>query len=597
MRLLITRPKEDAEPLAKILRDKGHEPVLFPLLTIKPEAEGASQLKTFKDEDVQALLVTSANGMRHFARADKRRNFKIMAVGDATGEAAREAGFKEIECASGDVDGLAKMVKEKCDPKKGTLLHVAGSRLAGDLKGMLEKDGFTYARVVLYSADKTTELSLTLSQEIKAGKIDGVLLYSPRTSTAFAELARKGGVQGHLKNMTAYCLSDAVAKNLDGTTFKEVKTAKTPDQAALLSLLPEVKTEKKDTGAAKATDKTPETQSSAQTPANGLSFKAKALMGAAVIVVAVGVGGFFTQNLWVPAVKTEMAHALKINQTEDIERFMSTISVRMAELEKRKQPAPVDVQPLLDKITALEGTISALQNEISSIEISNTSGASVEEIKEIVALKIENDRLNQLVIELNTRLTDLEAAQVQERSSSDNAQALVASLSTLREVLRTSSPFEAELAALAALAQGDVTLETAVDGLKPHALSGLASMSALTTSFKTTANDIVRAVAVPEGAGWMEQTVKNVTSLVTIRRAPGNLDGEGALGIVARAEHNVQNGDLAAAIVELETLSGTPREAAQPWIDQAKARLDAQKTVSMMQAHILSLLGNVGGQG
>lgn len=597
MRLLITRPKEDAEPLAKLLRDKGHEPVLFPLLTIKPESEGVGQLKTFKEADVQALLVTSANGMRHFARADKRRNFKIMAVGDATGDAAREAGFKEIECATGDVDGLAKLVKEKCDPKKGTLLHVAGSRLAGDLKGMLEKDGFTYARVVLYSADKTTELSLTLKQEIKAGKIDGVLLYSPRTSTAFADLARKGGVQGDLKKMSAYCLSDAVAKNLEGLTFKEVKTAKTPDQAALLSLLPDVKNEKKEAGAAKPSDKAPEAQSSAQTPANGLSFKAKALMGAAVIVVAVGVGGFFTQNLWVPAVKTEMAHALKINQTEDIERFMSTISVRMAELEKRKQPEPVDVQPLLDKIATLEGTISALQNEISSIEISNASGASVEEVKQIVALKDENERLNQLVIELNTRLTDLEAARVQERSSSDNAQALVASLSTLREVLRTSSPFEAELAALAALAQGDVTLESAVDGLKPNAASGLTSLSALTTSFKTTANDIVRAVAVPEGAGWVEQTVKNVTSLVTIRRAPGNLDGEGALGIVARAEHNVQNGDLAAAIVELETLQGNPKEAAQPWIDQAKARLDAQKTVSMMQAHILSLLGNVGGQG
>ncbi|WP_417782886.1 uroporphyrinogen-III synthase [Terasakiella pusilla] len=598
MRLLITRPKEDAEPLAKILRDKGHEPVLFPLLTIKPEADGAGQLKNFKDEDIQALLVTSANGMRHFARADKRRHFKIMAVGDATGEAAREAGFKEIECATGDVDGLAKLVKDKCDPKKGTLLHVAGSRLAGDLKGMLEKDGFTYARVVLYSADKTTELSLTLKQEIKAGKIDGVLLYSPRTSTAFAELARKGGVQGDLKKMTAYCLSDAVAKNLDGITFKEVKTAKTPDQAALLTLLPEGKTEtKKEAGAAKPSDTAAETQATTQTPANGLSFKAKALMGAAVIVVAVGVGGFFTQNLWVPAVKTEMAHALKINQTEDIERFMSTISVRMAELEKRKQPAPVDVQPLLDKIAALEGTIGALQTEIASIEISNTSGASVEEVKEIVALKVENDRLNQLVIELNARLTDLEAAQVQERSSSDSAQALVASLSTLREVLRTSSPFEAELAALAALAQGDVTLESAVDGLKPYATSGLASLSALTTSFKTAANDIVRAVAVPEGAGWVEQTVKNVTSLVTIRSAPGNLDGEGALGIVARAEHNVQNGDIAAAITELETLAGNPREAAQPWIDQAKARLDAQQSVSMMQAHILSLLGNVGGQG
>jgi len=69
------------------------------------------------------------------------------------------------------------------------------------------------------------------------------------------------------------------------------------------------------------------------------------------------------------------------------------------------------------------------------------------------------------------------------------------------------------------------------------------------------------------------------------------------LGIVARAEQNLQAGDLAAAVTELETLEGKPLEAAQAWLGLAKARLGADRNLSLMQAHILSLLGSAGGQG
>ena len=69
------------------------------------------------------------------------------------------------------------------------------------------------------------------------------------------------------------------------------------------------------------------------------------------------------------------------------------------------------------------------------------------------------------------------------------------------------------------------------------------------------------------------------------------------MGTVARAEYNVRNGDIAGAIKELESLEGKPLEAAMPWVNAAKARLGAEKNLAQMQAHILSLLTNVGGQG
>lgn len=600
MRLLVTRPKEDADPLAKILKDKGYDPVIFPLLTIKAENDGVKALGAMKEADVQAILFTSANGVRHFARADKRRTFKVLAVGDASATAAKEAGFKDVESATGDVDALAKLVKDKCDPKKGQLVHVAGSRIAGDLKGLLEKDGFSYTRVVLYSADKTSDLSATLKQDISAGKIDGVLLYSPRTATAFVELAEKAKIKADLKKVTAYALSQAVADKLKSAGFKGVVTSKSADTDGLLACLPKPVAAKKEDAdpVKKATASAAATSPKAPEKKPG-SFKAKLLVASVVILAAVGAGAYFTQDQWVPQMKAELADALKINQSEDIERFMSTISKRMAALEQQPQvkPEAVDLAPLDDKIAKLQADYDALKKEVSAIEITNVPEGQVAGLNELVALKTENIRLNQLVTELNNRLSDLEAAQLKERSSSDNVQALVASLSTLRDVLRTSGAFSAELATLSALAQGDVTLETGVEALAPYADNGVASVSSLVAGFNPVANDIVRAVAVPEGAGWMEQTVKNVTSLVTIRRAPGNLDGEGALGAVARAEYNLKNGDLVAALDELNGLEGNPKEAAQSWIDKAEARLKADKALAQMQTHILSLLGHVGGQG
>jgi hypothetical protein len=89
---LITRPEEDARPLAEALAARGVATVIEPLLAIRPLPEAASDLA--KDlAGVQALLFTSANGARAFAELSPRRDIGVLAVGDATASAARGLGF------------------------------------------------------------------------------------------------------------------------------------------------------------------------------------------------------------------------------------------------------------------------------------------------------------------------------------------------------------------------------------------------------------------------------------------------------------------------------------------------------------------------
>jgi len=229
MRLLVTRPKEDSEGLVRALDEMGVESRVEPLLNIEVDAKAQVKLN-----GVQALLITSANGVRAFAEVEKDRQIGVLTVGDASARAAREAGFKAVESASGDVEALADLVKGRLKPEDGALLHVAGSRVAGDLGGLLEDAGYTYKRAVLYHASKADSLTQGTKKAIRDRELDGVVFFSPRTAESFVSLARKARLQKSCREMTVYCLSRAVAEKASALNWKTVETADKPEQDALL---------------------------------------------------------------------------------------------------------------------------------------------------------------------------------------------------------------------------------------------------------------------------------------------------------------------------------------------------------------------------
>lgn len=229
MRLMITRPREDAEPLARELAALGVDSLIEPLLVVEPTGTEAPDL-----HGVQGLLLTSANGVRAFAAVSGERRLPVYAVGDATAREARRVGFETVHSASGDVDALAALVIEKCLPGDGPLLHVAGSKVAGDLGGRLEQAGYAYRRACLYHAARAETLSAAGLTAIEEGRVDGVLLYSPRTADGFVNLIGKAGLEGAARRMTAFCLSEAVADRVRALAWARVAVAETPDQAALL---------------------------------------------------------------------------------------------------------------------------------------------------------------------------------------------------------------------------------------------------------------------------------------------------------------------------------------------------------------------------
>ncbi len=235
MHLLVTRPQKDADALAQVLRARGHSVTSDPLLSIELHPD-----TPLTRTGVQALLITSANGLRAMmARADFSEWLKLplVAVGPTTAALAHEAGFSHVHEAKGDVDSLVDLVKQRLEPDGGPLLHIAGTVVAGDLKGALASDGFWVERAVLYEAKTADSLAPQTIDQLRAGSVDGVLLYSKRSAETFVDLCRLARLTDHLSHLSAYCLSANAALPLQNIGLRAIHVASAPNESDLLALI------------------------------------------------------------------------------------------------------------------------------------------------------------------------------------------------------------------------------------------------------------------------------------------------------------------------------------------------------------------------
>jgi uroporphyrinogen-III synthase len=234
MKVLVTRAEGDAEKLAARLAERGYASIIENLMTIRFQPGASRSIAPFL-EGVQAVLFTSANGVRAFAEASERRDFRAFAVGDATATASREAGFADVTSAQGAVDDLAKLVMSRLKPRDGALFHAAASVTAGDLQGLLEAAGFSVRRAALYEAIESPRLSEATRDAIARHEIDATLFFSPRNAATFVRLA--AGLEEGCKHMVAVALSSAVAEKLAPLPWQRVAVAAAPNEAALLAAL------------------------------------------------------------------------------------------------------------------------------------------------------------------------------------------------------------------------------------------------------------------------------------------------------------------------------------------------------------------------
>jgi uroporphyrinogen-III synthase len=233
MRLLITRPELDAAPTAQMLRQRGHEVLVAPLLSMQTiDAEFAGPY--------DAVLMTSANAARAIAthrRLAELRAMPAYVVGSRSAEAAREAGFASVESADGALADLVRLVAARCVGSRASLLYLAGEDRAGDLAGDLSAHGIAVDTAVIYRAVAAARLPPELADALADARLDGALHYSRRSVTTLIELSRSAGVLNAVLDLAHYCLSEEIAVPLREAGAERISVAPRPVEAALIGVL------------------------------------------------------------------------------------------------------------------------------------------------------------------------------------------------------------------------------------------------------------------------------------------------------------------------------------------------------------------------
>lgn len=223
MLVVVTRPQADGARTAALLRARGHDALLAPLMRVEPVPADLSGAWS-------ALAVTSANAL---AAIDPARfdHLPVFAVGRRSAAAAQ--GFARVLSADGDVHALARLIAR--DHRGGRVLYLAGADRADDLVALLAERGIAAEMRVVYRA-VTAPFPAPLIAALNAGEVGAVLHYSRRSAQNYAAGAGAAGIERAAFAPRQLCLSAMVAAPLRDAGAR-VEIAARPDETALLGLL------------------------------------------------------------------------------------------------------------------------------------------------------------------------------------------------------------------------------------------------------------------------------------------------------------------------------------------------------------------------
>lgn len=214
MRVWVTRAQPGARRTAERLTALGVTPIVLPLLAIHPLDV------TLDLTGVEALAFTSINGVTAFAALSPDRALPVFSVGDATAQAAHDAGFTTIQSANGDLAALAALIRAEASGL--SILHPCAAEPAGDLAAAIGSAA-TIRAIPVYGARETGTPA--------PPEWDAVLIHSPRAARALVAAHPDTAAR------TAIVISIAAAAPLSPLDFADIRIADSPTETALLATL------------------------------------------------------------------------------------------------------------------------------------------------------------------------------------------------------------------------------------------------------------------------------------------------------------------------------------------------------------------------
>ncbi|MDP2733579.1 MAG: mitofilin family membrane protein, partial [Hoeflea sp.] len=302
----------------------------------------------------------------------------------------------------------------------------------------------------------------------------------------------------------------------------------------------------------------------------------------------------------VDSVSTELA-TLKTQITESESATGADISAQMSSRLDRLETQFNDMAEAGSQtgdaagLEALQTRLAGLEAEIASLSQSSGDATPDPALAEaITELRAAQSGLQAAIGELRTqtaavsgKISALEQGQAELTEQLgdpgrqiDLARAIAAA--GLKSAIDRGGPFMAELEAFASVVPDD----PAVPELRDLAARGVPSRSRLIEEFPDAASAAIAAAQpVDENAGLVDRLMSSAMSVVKVRKV-GDVEGDSAEAIAARAEARLLDGNLDAALAEWNALPEASRLAASDYGNALAARTRAEMLIAASMAPI-----------
>ncbi|MGC8201288.1 COG4223 family protein [Aliiroseovarius sp. PTFE2010] len=229
-------------------------------------------------------------------------------------------------------------------------------------------------------------------------------------------------------------------------------------------------------------------------------------------------------------------------------------------------------------LAALHDQISALQERVIALE-ERPVPSSAPSAETMQAVDAELGKLRAQVEDELQRIKEA-SAQVAENEQAAEERALqaaaLAALGRIQIAADAGRPFADDLDPVR-----DAGIELP-EALQNHATEGVATLSALQSSFPQSARSALNAAIDAEAPEDPQSKVSAFFRKQLGVRSLEPRDGDSADAILSRAEAALRDGDLAKTLEELSGLSGEAEERMNSWIAKAKARMELKTALDTL---------------
>ena len=223
------RATEDAERSAARLLALGYASFVVPTTMVLATQAGIPRF------DYDAVVATSAKAfdlLTPYSR-DAILALPLFVVGAQTARAAiaREL---EVEASAKDAAALAESLRARLTPAS-RILYLAGRDRKSDLESALAADGHRLTPIEVYVAEARPAWSFGEARGV--ANCDAALHYSTRSAELALRLAKGAGIAESFRALLHVCISEDAASPLRSSGATRVRSASSPDEAALFDAL------------------------------------------------------------------------------------------------------------------------------------------------------------------------------------------------------------------------------------------------------------------------------------------------------------------------------------------------------------------------